>query len=100
MQSVKINAAVAKALERAPKEFTTVKDAHDADIALGSADNEHCCPLCGLISGTYEFVRHAPSCIETNAPKWELQRDKEPPYAKIKRYNTRTVSIGQGDGSY
>lgn len=91
---VRIEGAVARAFQRAPAEFTTVQSAEDADRALGDAGNEHHCPLCNQFFGTVAFRAHAPGCITANAPKWERQRDEEPPYANVMRFGQRLIVPG------
>jgi hypothetical protein len=92
VRTVVIEGAVARFFERAPKEFTTVQEAADIDKALGDPENAHHCPLCNNFFGTYAFMRHAKSCIDTYAPAWERQRDKAPPYEL--RRNTRKIFVG------
>lgn len=87
---VAIQGAQAVMFQRAPQEFTTVQSAADADRALGDPGNTQHCGLCNEFFGTQAFIRHAPSCIRANAPKFEANRDRIPPYADQKRF--RTVS--------
>lgn len=79
---------------RAPTEVMTVTDAEAASKALGDDGNEHHCPLCNQFFGNVDFQQHAPSCIDTYAPAWERQRDREPPYAKFVRYGKRLIVPG------
>lgn len=99
VRMVRIEAAAARAFQRAPREFTSVQSAEDADRALGDDGNEHHCPLCNQFYGTQAFKRHAPSCIKANAPRWERQRDLEPPYANIKRFGKRLIVPGHAPRS-
>lgn len=90
-RAVVIQGAQAALFARSPKEFTTVKSAEDADRALGDPGNTQHCPLCNNFMGTFEFMRHAQSCIDANAPAWERHRDREPGYRDQKRFNNRTI---------
>jgi hypothetical protein len=85
----RIEGAVARAFQRAPQEFTSVTDAAEADKALGDPENAHHCPLCNNFFGSEAFKRHAPTCIKAYAPGWERQRDREPPYSKVKQFRGR-----------
>lgn len=60
-------------------EFRTVREAEQAEAALGDPEAEHCCPLCGDILRTLAFTRHAPSCIVAHAPRLRANRDRELP---------------------
>ena len=53
----------------APQQYMTVKDAADADRAMGDPENHHHCPLCNNEFGTAAFKAHAPACIEKHAPR-------------------------------
>lgn len=79
-------------------EITTVQDAEAADRALADEGNTHHCPLCNQFYGTIAFKAHAPSCIQANAPRWERQRDEEPPYAAKKRFGRRLIVPGADIG--
>lgn len=94
VRSVVIQGRTARAFERAPKEFTSVRTAEEADRALGDDGNEHFCPLCNEFFGNAAFKAHAADCIKLRAPAWERQRDKEPPYSRVKRYGKRLIVPG------
>lgn len=91
--------AVAVIRQRLPEgEFMTVQSAEEADRALGDPGNSHHCPLCNQFFGSVAFRAHAPGCIRANAPRWERQRDEEPPYAAQKRFGKRLIVPGHDTG--
>jgi hypothetical protein len=89
VRMVRVEGEAARAFQRAPQEFTTVTSAAQADTVLGDPGNTHHCPLCAGFFGAEAFKRHAPSCIEAYAPRWEKNRDLEPPHSKVKQYRAR-----------
>jgi len=94
VKMVVVEGAVARAFQRAPAEFTSVKSAEDADKALNDPQNAHHCPLCNQFFGTIAFKTHAPECIKVRAPAWERQRDDEPYGGKMARIGKRMIVPG------
>lgn len=74
-KSVVIEAPVVEAFARvsnyhkpnAVPQYMSVKDAYEAEVALGDPEALHHCPLCGDTLPTAAFVRHAPECILVRA---------------------------------
>lgn len=91
---VRIEGALAKAFQKAPAEFTSVNSAESADRALNDPGNSHHCPLCNQFFGTFAFKTHAQDCINTRAPGWERQVDKEPYGGKAVRIGKRVIVPG------
>lgn len=63
------------------EEYRSVQDAADLDRERGDPADVNHCPLCNDYFGPEAFARHAQSCINANAPRWERNRDTEPVYA-------------------
>lgn len=93
--------AVIRPLLVGPKEeYRSVKEAEDIDRERSQPADVNHCPLCNEYFGPAAFLAHAQDCINTRAPKWERQRDREPIYngpsknGGLKRFGKRLTVPG------
>lgn len=77
-------------------EFRTVREAHEAEAALGDPTAEHICPLCHDLFLTLAFKQHAAGCIKAHGATLRANRDRELP--ELGDIGKRSIHIGPGMG--
>lgn len=56
----------------APGQMISVKDAYEAEMALGDPEMLHHCSLCNDTLPTKAFIAHIVPCVQARAPSGQL----------------------------